>query len=279
MNSDTYQHKQVSTTGDSHSAGQEMETGKDISNVSHKHTLLIMAGSLLALLVWIAMAGHSGGGGGQYVTATLDELAKGTGGVLAAEYQVDTVNSALFDKDIFSLDSELGSGSEGAAENCAALVAAVNPNLGSWCKVGGKSSFTSHNKKDYCWDSCKAIIAGSCKMYGSDFTSIASAENGIYCIGNCHKDKGSEGIGGNLLCQKCPKIVVPPPVHRGKTWCSNGGAYNGQDGKHYCWSTCDFDQYNIIDQCDRRKGFFVLLDCQSHNCPGGGRAKLCQIGR
>eukprot|EP00751_Fragilariopsis_kerguelensis_P041894 CAMPEP_0171017996 /NCGR_PEP_ID=MMETSP0736-20130129/27886_1 /TAXON_ID=186038 /ORGANISM="Fragilariopsis kerguelensis, Strain L26-C5" /LENGTH=41 /DNA_ID= /DNA_START= /DNA_END= /DNA_ORIENTATION= len=41
MNLDTYQHKQV--TGDSHSAGEEIKTGKDSSNVSHKRTFLMMA--------------------------------------------------------------------------------------------------------------------------------------------------------------------------------------------------------------------------------------------
>eukprot|EP00751_Fragilariopsis_kerguelensis_P039512 CAMPEP_0171026000 /NCGR_PEP_ID=MMETSP0736-20130129/33999_1 /TAXON_ID=186038 /ORGANISM="Fragilariopsis kerguelensis, Strain L26-C5" /LENGTH=91 /DNA_ID=CAMNT_0011466407 /DNA_START=93 /DNA_END=365 /DNA_ORIENTATION=- len=90
MNSDTYQHKQV--TGDSHSTGEEMEIGKKINKVTHKHPLLIMAGSLLALLVWIAMAGHSGGAGGeQYVTATADKMTQEAGGALAAESQGETV--------------------------------------------------------------------------------------------------------------------------------------------------------------------------------------------
>jgi len=64
---------------------------------TYQKTFLIVAGSLLAMLVLIAVAGHSGGGGDQYLTVT--EIAKGGASTLA-EYQVDTTNSALA-KDIF----------------------------------------------------------------------------------------------------------------------------------------------------------------------------------
>jgi len=283
MNSDTYQHKKVSTTGDSHSAGQEMETGKDISNVSHKHTLLIMAGSLLAVLVWIAVAGHSGGAGGeQYVTATADDMTQEAGGALAAESQGETVKSVVLAKDIFSLDKEVGPYGYDCGPNCFSLVATVaaDPRGIPWC---AQSSFNSINGIDYCFAPCNLYWCDHTSLSGMGLTSV----EGMYGLVDdndgimaCDTNYCRTGFGPNYgpssgwwygntdicpsagshdyasyLCQKCPKITVPEPRYEGATWCVDGGPYYvGKDGKEYCWSTCK-TQANNRD-CSEKKGFF-----------------------
>jgi len=272
MNSDTYQHKQVK--GDSHSAGEEMETGKDSSNVSHKRTFLMVAGSLLALLFWIAMAGHSGGGagGGQYVTASADDKTQEGGGALAAEYQEETVKSGVLAKDIFSLGSEI-SPNDKCGPYCEGLVAkvAADPRGTPWCT---QSSFNTINGIDYCFAPCN-IKEYSCdheSLSGMGLTSVVTEYTGSG--GGCVTEYCGTGYGGAYgwgftdvcpsggtwdysayLCQKYPKVEVPDPDHGGP-WCDQGGSYHGSDGKEYCWSTCK----NTASQrsCARRKDFWRL---------------------
>jgi len=66
---------------------------------TYQRTFLIVAGSLLALLVLIAVAGTSGE---QHLQSSAHEIAEG--GVVLADYQVNSANLALT-KDIFGLDS------------------------------------------------------------------------------------------------------------------------------------------------------------------------------
>jgi len=63
----------------------------------YQRSFLIVAGSLLALLVLIAVAGTSGG---QHLQSSAHEMADGA--VVLADYQVDSTNLALT-KDIFGL--------------------------------------------------------------------------------------------------------------------------------------------------------------------------------
>jgi len=66
---------------------------------TYQRPLLIVAGSLLALLVLIAVAGKSGG---QHLQSSAHENAKSA--VALADYQQDSANSALT-KDIFGLSA------------------------------------------------------------------------------------------------------------------------------------------------------------------------------
>jgi len=77
-----------------------------------QHTFLIVACSLLAFLVLIAVAGTSGG---QFLTLSATEIAKGSTGALA-EHQVDTTNSG-FTMDIFGLN-DLSKNDEGCGDYC-----------------------------------------------------------------------------------------------------------------------------------------------------------------
>merc|ERR1712238_543127 len=63
--------------------------------ITYQRTFLIVAGSLLASLVWIVVAGTSGG---QDLQSSVYEIAEGA--VAHADYQVDSANLALT-KDIF----------------------------------------------------------------------------------------------------------------------------------------------------------------------------------
>jgi len=78
--------KNVSLAGDS-TTTNEMAIGK--SN-TYQRTFLIVAGSLLTLLVWIAMAGKSAG---HYFQSSEHEMADDA--VALADYQVDSTNLAL----------------------------------------------------------------------------------------------------------------------------------------------------------------------------------------
>jgi len=79
--------------GDS-STTNEMVIGKINT---YQRTFLIVAGSLLALLVLIAVAGPSGG---QHLQSSSDKIAEDA--VALADYQVDSANLALT-KDIFGV--------------------------------------------------------------------------------------------------------------------------------------------------------------------------------
>ena len=64
---------------------------------TYQRTFLILAGSLLALLVLIAVAGTRGG---HYLQSSVHEITEGA--VALADYEVDSTNLALTE-DIFGL--------------------------------------------------------------------------------------------------------------------------------------------------------------------------------
>jgi len=76
-----YKTIEASSAEDSNSKSKEMDTGK---RSIYQRSFFIVAGSLLALLVFVAVAGHSGGG--------------------HVDYQVDSAN-LVFTKDIFGLSA------------------------------------------------------------------------------------------------------------------------------------------------------------------------------
>jgi len=83
--------KNTTPAGDSNTTN-EMVIGK--INTSQR-TLLIVAGSLLALLVLVAVTGTSGG---QHLQSSVNDIAEGAGAL--ADYQEDSANFALI-TDIF----------------------------------------------------------------------------------------------------------------------------------------------------------------------------------
>jgi len=85
--------KNTTLAGDSNTTN-EMVIGKINT---YQRTFLIVAGSLLALLVLIAVAGTSGG---QHLQSSAHEITQGA--VALEDYQVDSANIALT-KDIFGL--------------------------------------------------------------------------------------------------------------------------------------------------------------------------------
>jgi len=110
MNTETYQNKKITTAGDSNS-----KTGglNDEKSNTYKRSIFIVAGSLLALLVWIAVLGKNVG---QHLTPSAAEIAKGDAGA-PAEYQVDTTYSELT-KDIFGLDAVFEKNGGNGGCNC-----------------------------------------------------------------------------------------------------------------------------------------------------------------
>ena len=95
MNTETYQKKKETTTGDFNSKKtEEMNMGKINT---YQRTFLIVAGSLLALLVLITVAGTSGN---QHLQKSTHDIEKDT--VALADYQEDFANLALT-KDSFGL--------------------------------------------------------------------------------------------------------------------------------------------------------------------------------
>ena len=86
MNTETYQNKKFTPAGESNTT-HEMVIGK--SNTYHC-SFLIVAGSLLALLVLIAVVGTSGS---LYLQTSAQEIAWGT--VVLANYQVGFDNLGL----------------------------------------------------------------------------------------------------------------------------------------------------------------------------------------
>mmetsp|Transcript_40521 Transcript_40521/g.45660 ORF Transcript_40521/g.45660 Transcript_40521/m.45660 type:complete len:158 (-) Transcript_40521:353-826(-) len=85
--------KNGSQAGDSNQTDEPVVIGK--SN-TYQRLILIVTGSFLALLVWIAVTSKNGG---HYFKSSAQEIAKGAGAL--ADYQVETANLALT-KDIFS---------------------------------------------------------------------------------------------------------------------------------------------------------------------------------
>ena len=92
MTTESYQNTKSADTGDSRSKNDEfiIDNGK-----ANERSIFIIAGSLLALLLLIAVTGTSGG---QHLQSSAHEIAKGA--VALADYQVDSANLALT-KDIF----------------------------------------------------------------------------------------------------------------------------------------------------------------------------------
>jgi len=87
--------KNTTPAGDSNTTN-EMDIGKINT---YQRTFLIVASSLLAVFVLIAVAGKLGG---QHLQSSVNGIAEGAGSL--ADYQVDSVNLALT-KDIFGLGS------------------------------------------------------------------------------------------------------------------------------------------------------------------------------
>ena len=86
--------KNTTPAGDSNTTN-EMVIGKINT---YQRTLLIVAGSLLALLGLIAVAGPSGG---HYLQSSANDIAKDA--VTLVDFQADSTNLAL-NKDIFGVD-------------------------------------------------------------------------------------------------------------------------------------------------------------------------------
>jgi len=89
--------KNTTPTGDSNTTN-EMVMGK-ITN--YQRTFLIVAGSLLALLVWIAATGKNGG---PLFKSSTHEITKGASALL--DYQADPANSALKNDVFISYESD-----------------------------------------------------------------------------------------------------------------------------------------------------------------------------
>jgi len=89
----------VTLAGDSHTT-DEMVVG--ISKI-YQRPFLIVAGSLLTVLLWLAVTGKSGGQHSKLSAHEFDKAAS-----VLADYQADTANSALV-KDIFGIEIEDGS--------------------------------------------------------------------------------------------------------------------------------------------------------------------------
>merc|ERR1711865_1227896 len=89
----------ITALDDDSTTTSEMVIGK--SN-TYQRTFLIVAGSLLALLVLIVVAGTRGG---QHLQLSANEIAKDA--VALADYQVDSANLALT-KDIFGMRANSG---------------------------------------------------------------------------------------------------------------------------------------------------------------------------
>jgi len=280
MNSDSYQNKQV--TGSSDTAGEEMETGKDISNVSHKHTVLIMAGSLLTLLFWIAMADHSGGArGGQYATASGDGMTQEGGGALAA--------------DLFKLGSEVELPHDRCGPDCQGLVAKVRgPDSDPipWCV---HDQFTTVNGVEYCFAPCdvkpEAHWCDGDRLFHKNLSGVTSMFTGGG--GGCVTEDCRTGYGhgdhswGDVdvcpsqgswdyqayLCQKTP-TVNPPAPYDADHWCDGDEAWKGPDGLEYCWSTCAANSGQR--SCNKKAGFWRLLSYHRHCHVAAQISNLCQ---
>merc|ERR1712161_169747 len=102
--------KNTTPAGDSNTT-KKMVIGK-INN--YQRSFLIVAGSLLALLVLIAVAGKSGG---QHLQSFVHEFTKGSGSL--ADYQVHSANLVLT-KDIFGMGA-VSENDEGVCLTCSIL--------------------------------------------------------------------------------------------------------------------------------------------------------------
>jgi len=137
--------KNTTPAGDSNTTN-EMVIGKINT---YQRTFLIVAGSLLALLVLIAVASTSGG---HQLQSSVHEIAKGVGAF--ADYQVDNANLAL-SKDIFGYaasENNGGCNNDDKEKHCC-----YKPNQGTYsgnceityargvkCSNGGKQQHFEH---------------------------------------------------------------------------------------------------------------------------------------
>jgi len=103
--------KNTTPAGDSNTAN-EMVIGKINT---YQRTFFVVAGSLLALLVLIAVAGTSGG---QHLQPSTPDIAEGA--VALADYEVDSANLALTN-DIFGLDA-ISKNNEAPCPNCPGII-------------------------------------------------------------------------------------------------------------------------------------------------------------
>jgi len=141
-------------------------------NITFQRPLLIVASSLLALLVLVAIAGKSGG---QNLLSSAYETDAGAGAGALADYQVDTANYELA-KDIFSM----GAVSENEeACNCACVDA---------CIIA-------------CQHGCTIGSGTPCPCGGCPKT-----DNNCRDCGACHK--GKKGSGRCSACN-CPSGACP----------------------------------------------------------------------
>jgi len=106
--------KNVTPAGDSNTT-HKMIIGKINT---YRHPLLIVAGFLLVLLVWITATGKSGG---QQLQPSANEIAEGA--VALADHQVHTANVAIA-IDIFDL---------GVVEGCMGTCAKYCIDCPKWC--------------------------------------------------------------------------------------------------------------------------------------------------
>jgi len=129
--------KNTTPAGDSNTTN-EMVIGK--SN-TYQHPFLIIAGSLLVLLIWLAVAGKNDG---MHLKSSTYEIAEGAGALL--DYQLDTVNSAIT-KDIFDLDA--------VSEN--------EVGVGACCSGGCKCGT--------CYGGCASFRYSRCNTGGWDYNT------------------------------------------------------------------------------------------------------------
>jgi len=92
MNADTYQNKNITPAGDSNTSDDSVIVkGKN----TYQSRFLIVAGSLLALLVVIAIAGPSGG---QYLKSSIpDVMVEGTGALSNTEKTCTSLGNDMYD--------------------------------------------------------------------------------------------------------------------------------------------------------------------------------------
>mmetsp|Transcript_45498 Transcript_45498/g.52553 ORF Transcript_45498/g.52553 Transcript_45498/m.52553 type:complete len:119 (-) Transcript_45498:58-414(-) len=88
--------KNAIQAGDSNSTDEPVVIGKD---KTYQRLILIVTGSFLALLVWIAVESNNGG---HYFKSSAQEIAKGAGALV--DYQLDSANLALT-QDIFHVNA------------------------------------------------------------------------------------------------------------------------------------------------------------------------------
>jgi len=194
--------KNATPAGDSNTADDRVIWKSN----TYQRSFLIVAGSLLALLVWIAIAGTTSG---PYFQSSSHEITKGA--VALADFQVDSAN-VLFTKDIFVLGaaSENDEGCDFAAGKCPNIPGSVcvTPNGQDIpCGSEGNCSMMCCGKngdtdccmcQEYCDKHCKSSATRQFHCSGCFCCNVPCTNTdcyyGQYC--NC-------GVSG------CPNSYVP----------------------------------------------------------------------